>query len=200
MLGRPLARKSLFALMLLVLGPALVVHSEVDVTLFGVLATVSVVLLTSLKVVLSTLLFSSNLKWDSLSLLAEMSPKASLLLLPWSAYEIFSQDATYQLGHLGLYMIFLLMASGVAAFLLNYNNFLMFKYMDSPVAVAVFTNVRKVLTIAVSVFVFDHEIGLLNMLGMAITFTGVALYSIYEINKKKASKDDQKSTGRLEIV
>lgn len=196
-LGRRTSWRSGVALSLLVLGPALAVHAEVDVTAFGVVATVAVVVLTSLKVTLSTLLFSSNINWDSLALLSEMSPKACLLLLPWSFYEIFSNDAAYQMGHLGWRMVFLLCASGVFAFLLNYNNFLIFRYMNSPVAVAVFTNIRKVLTIAFSVVVFEHNVGFVNMAGMLVTFLGVALYTFQELQEKARARRKQ---AKLEMV
>lgn len=197
MLKRKISDKSIAGLILLVLGPALAVHAEVDVTLFGVLATVSVVFLTSLKVVLSTLLFTSSVKWESLTLLSAMSPKACLLLLPWASYEIFSnEEAMYQVSHLEGYMFVLLSLSGVFAFFLNYNNFMIFKYMDSPVSVAVFTNVRKVLTIVVSVMVFERELNVVNVAGTVTTFLGVALYSYQEMEAKKRKRKH----STLEIV
>ncbi len=195
-LGSKTSVPSMGALALLVLGPALAVHSEVNATLFGVAATVAVVILTSLKVVLSTLLFSGNKQkqWDSLPLLAEMSPKACVLLLPWAAYEIYSNDAAAHQVNLSAKMLLLLAGSGVSAFLLNYNNFLMFKYMDSPVAVAVFTNARKVITILVSIVLFERDdVGWLNVAGMGITFVGVTLYTLHEVHQKRRAK--AKKTG-----
>jgi multidrug transporter EmrE-like cation transporter len=196
------------------------VHSELEATAFGVAATVAVVLLTSLKVVLSTLLFSGNKEkqWDSLPLLGEMSPKvcllhcdwiefllfvwtqACILLLPWAAYEIWghvndggvvpaSQFVTFR-------MLSLLSGSGVAAFLLNYNNFLIFKYMDSPVAVAVFTNMRKVLTILASIVLFEQgAIEPLNVVGMLVTFAGVAVYTLQEMRDKSKQRRGSNTSG-----
>ncbi len=197
-LGRSISPQSLGALALLVLGPALAVHSEVDATLFGVAATVAVVVLTSLKVVLSTLLFSGNKEkqWDSLPLLAEMSPKACMLLLPWAAVEIWSEP----IGGVSVSprVALLLAGSGVAAFCLNYNNFLIFKYMDSPVAVAVFTNARKVLTILASIVLFERDdVGWLNVGGMVVTFVGVALFTMQEIREKRRKG---KKTGAEKLV
>jgi hypothetical protein len=204
MMGRKTSRRSLVALSLLVLGPALAVHSEIEATAFGVAATVAVVLLTSLKVVLSTLLFSGNKQkqWDSLPLLGEMSPKACILLLPWAAYEIWSSfnEGTAALTPPSQFvtgrMLLLLSGSGVSAFLLNYNNFLIFKFMDSPVAVAVFTNLRKVLTILASIVLFEQGgIEWLNVAGMVITFVGVALYTLYEMQEKKQQNLKKNARG-----
>lgn len=198
-LRRPASANSLVSLFLLVAGPALAVHSELDVTWFGVVSTVSVVLLTSLKVVLSTLLFTGKQQWDSLPLLAEMAPKACILLLPWSCYEIWSNDAAYQMGHLSLTMMGLLGLSGVAAFGLNYNNFLIFKYLDSPVAVAVFTNLRKVLMILVSIWLFDKSLGTDNLFGIAITFLGVFLFTRRELQEQRL-KNLRKNRSKLDVV
>lgn len=97
-------------------------------------------------------------------------------------------------------MFGLLSGSGVAAFLLNYNNFLIFKYMDSPVAVAVFTNMRKVLTVLVSIFWFEQGgVQALNVIGMVVTFVGVAIYSMQEVRNKE-KKRRMKLDGRENIV
>ena len=149
--------------------------------------TVAVVFLTSGKVVMSTLLFSGQQRWDPLALLGAISPKACVLLIPWAAGEIYYTDATDQMLHLSAYMIFLLSLSGVAAFFLNWNNFGIFKYLDSPVSVAVFTNTRKVATIAVGICLFEKELGFLNILGVLTTFLGVFLYSRNELMEKRAA-------------
>ena len=197
-LGRTLSARAIGALALLVVGPALAVHSELDVTWFGVLSTVAVVFLTSGKVVLSTLLFSGKQKWESLPLLAAMSPKACILLLPWAGFEIYSHHAGEQIAHLSNWIMFLLFCSGLAAFALNFNNFRIFKYLDSPVAVAVFTNMRKVLTIAVSIWVFDRQVGWYNMVGILVTFAGVFIFTMQELEANKRQQMLKKS--KLDMI
>lgn len=97
-------------------------------------------------------------------------------------------------------MVMLLSGSGIAAFLLNYNNFLIFKYMDSPVAVAVFTNLRKVMTILASILLFEQgAVESLNVVGMVITFVGVGIYSMQEMGEKRR-KLASKSARRENIV
>jgi glucose uptake protein GlcU len=126
------------------------------------------------------------------------------LLLPWAAYEIWSHlsegGVVPASQFLTFRMVALLSGSGIAAFLLNYNNFLIFKYMDSPVAVAVFTNMRKVLTILVSIVLFEQgAIETLNIVGMIITFVGVGVYTIQELRNKE-KKRRLKVDGRENIV
>lgn len=72
--------------------------------------------------------------------------------------------------------------------------------MDSPVAVAVFTNMRKVLTILVSIVLFEQgAIETLNIVGMIITFVGVGVYTIQELRNKE-KKRRLKVDGRENIV
>ncbi len=127
------------------------------------------------------------------------------MLLPWSGYEIWSHlsesGAVIPASQfLSFRMVMLLSGSGIAAFLLNYNNFLIFKYMDSPVAVAVFTNLRKVMTILASILLFEQgAVESLNVVGMVITFVGVGIYSMQEMGEKRR-KLASKSARRENIV
>lgn len=153
------------------------------------------------------MLFSGNSQkqWDSLPLLGEMSPKACILLLPWAAYEVWSHINDGAVVPTSQFvtarMMLLLSGSGVAAFLLNYNNFLIFKYMDSPVAVAVFTNLRKVLTILTSVLLFENgAVEPLNVVGMVVTFVGVALYSVQEMREKERKRRVASNRSKLENI
>ena len=203
LLGRPTRPSSFFSLLLLAAGPSLAARAETfsggEEAFWGAAATAGVVLLTSLKVVLSTLLFAKNKQWDSLPLLGAMAPKACLLLLPWAAFEIVSAETPEEgKEFFSARMVALLCGSGTAAFCLNFNNFLMFKYMDSPVAVAVFTNLRKVVTILISILFFETgNVSSLNIVGMVITFVGVAWFSMHEIQEKKRV---QRKTVLEEIV
>jgi len=80
--------------------------------------------------------------------------------------------------------LLVLFLSGVIAFLLNVFTFLVIK-STSPLTYTVSGNFKVVLSITISVAVFQNEITIFNALGCAVAVVGVMWYNHIKLQENK---------------
>ena len=183
----------LIALVFLVFGPILSSYADINLTLLGAIITNSVNLFTSLKITLSTKIFSESDAWEPIFLLNVMSPRAAIFLLPLTVSEIYYHSQTVPISQLLNAKILLgLGFGGVLAFLLNASNFVTYKEMNSPLLYSVIGNVKKVGMYCVSLMVDPVPVTSVNILGIFLTGIGVAYYSLIEYFKKQKAQSAKK--------
>eukprot|EP00009_Paramoeba_aestuarina_P008359 CAMPEP_0201508504 /NCGR_PEP_ID=MMETSP0161_2-20130828/1857_1 /ASSEMBLY_ACC=CAM_ASM_000251 /TAXON_ID=180227 /ORGANISM="Neoparamoeba aestuarina, Strain SoJaBio B1-5/56/2" /LENGTH=185 /DNA_ID=CAMNT_0047903197 /DNA_START=473 /DNA_END=1030 /DNA_ORIENTATION=- len=82
-----------------------------------------------------------------------------------------------------------LSANGFVAFMLNVANFNFINH-TSALTVTICGNVKCVLTIMISVLIFQNPISLLNFMGTLLTVIGAAIYSYLAYNINQAPKKE----------
>jgi drug/metabolite transporter (DMT)-like permease len=162
-------------------GVGLASWQEADFNLFGCLAIIVATALRAVKSVWQGILMSDEEdRLDALSLLYYMSPpcfgflfvlcvvsEPELMLNSQALLDVFSNSG----------LLFWLWISGVVAFVLNIMNLLVTKY-TSAVTLQVLGNVKVVLSIIVSVIIFQNKVSFLSWIGCAVTLVGVNWYSV----------------------
>jgi len=102
-------------------------------------------------------------------------------ILPLGAFSALAEyHALYdpQLSGAGSFRLWMLIVlSGLVSFFLNIANFLVTKY-TSAVMLQVLGNVKVVLSIMVSLFIFGNKVSMSSTIGCAITLAGVAAYNV----------------------
>jgi len=83
-----------------------------------------------------------------------------------------------------------LFLSGVIAYLLNVTTFMVISH-SSPLAFNVAGNFKVILSIVVSVIVFNTQISPLNSLGCVVAFAGVVYYNHVRQIPSPPSQDDR---------
>jgi len=162
-------------------GVGLASWEEADFHLFGFLAIVSATALRAIKSVWQGVLLSDeDDKIDALSLLFYMTPPCFFFLLIMTM--IFEPEIILDSNSMieiltNISLIFWLFLSGLIAFSLNMMNLLVTKY-TSAVTLQVLGNVKVVLSIIVSVLIFQNQVSFLAWLGCTITLLGVNWYSL----------------------
>jgi uncharacterized membrane protein len=76
----------------------------------------------------------------------------------------------------------MILLNGVMAFYLNYCNFMTNK-KTSALTITVAGNVKHVLTILISVMIFQNPISYLNIIGTIVTIFGAIIYSYVDYTK-----------------
>jgi len=162
-------------------GVGLASWQEADFNTFGCLAIVAATALRAVKSVWQGILLADeDDRLDALSLLYYMSPPCFALLFFLSViFEpelMLSSEALYSVfTDSGL--LFWLWISGVIAFVLNIMNLLVTKY-TSAITLQVLGNVKVVLSIIVSVVIFQNQVSFLSWIGCSISLLGVNWYSL----------------------
>mmetsp|Transcript_3570 Transcript_3570/g.9725 ORF Transcript_3570/g.9725 Transcript_3570/m.9725 type:complete len:330 (+) Transcript_3570:40-1029(+) len=205
MLRRTYSLKQVTIVFFVCIGVAMATFGEIEFSLIGTVFAFLGCLLSSLKAVLANMLLGGNsryfidpetnesakfhpfdlLNWMSLFAFWEMSIIASTTgehqeLVEWEGGLVFS------LKFLGL-----LAANGSVAFLLNIANF-NFIRTTSALTMSVCGNVKCVLTILISVVLFQNPISTLNALGTVITIVTAAIYSYVSYQLQQQQKAEAK--------
>eukprot|EP01094_Clydonella_sp_ATCC50884_P001319 TRINITY_DN1099_c0_g1_i1.p1 TRINITY_DN1099_c0_g1~~TRINITY_DN1099_c0_g1_i1.p1 ORF type:complete len:333 (+),score=130.28 TRINITY_DN1099_c0_g1_i1:179-1177(+) len=76
-----------------------------------------------------------------------------------------------------------LVVNGTLAFFLNFSNFMFTKH-TSPLTVTITGNIKQVLTIMLSFFIFETPVTLVNIAGTVIAVAGAMWYSYVQYNVK----------------
>lgn len=137
-------------------------------------------LLSSLKAVWSSK-YLHSLQYHPMQLLSAVSAYASIqmVVVAWVTGELDALWHTYDTHYPPLQMGLILLANGVLAFMLNLANFMTTK-KTSALTVTVGGNVKHVVTIVISVIIFQNSISAVNGLGIALAAVGAAAYSYVE--------------------
>lgn len=161
-------------------GVGLASWQEASFNLFGCGMCIAATALRAVKSVWQGILLADDEdRMDAMSLLYYMSPptfgmlffmsvifEPDLMLSSQALLDVFSDSG----------LLFWLWISGVIAFVLNIMNLLVTKY-TSAVTLQVLGNVKVVLSIIVSVIIFQNQVSFLGWVGCSITLLGVNWYS-----------------------
>lgn len=154
-------------------------------TTLGLFITIIGCVLSSSKSIFVKQSLGGVYKISSSNLLLRMSPVSAIEMFALSSIMgepkkmVVSEKYTSN-----LIAILLILSTGVIAYFLNLTNFLATKY-TSPLTVTIAGCVKQVVTIILSVLIFDKSITLLNALGIVITMAGSLWYSLLKFIQKK---------------
>lgn len=152
---------------------------ELNFNIIGFLAVVGSTLLRGIKSIMQgRLLTAPEDRLDAMMLLYHMSRESILPLGAFSALAEYHALYDPQLSGAGSFRLWMLIVlSGLVSFFLNIANFLVTKY-TSAVMLQVLGNVKVVLSIMVSLFIFGNKVSMSSTIGCAITLAGVAAYNV----------------------
>jgi len=157
-------------------GVMLTVRGEVSTGWLGMFFTAFGAFLSSAKVVVCNRFLSGSYKMNAVDLLARVAPMAFVQMLVavyFFEWERLSQNLDVFFEPKVFSSVLL---SGVMAFLLNVTNFFT-NQKTSPLTLTVGGNVKQVLTIVLSIVIFQNPVTLLSSIGMIVTLVGAAIYS-----------------------
>jgi drug/metabolite transporter (DMT)-like permease len=150
---------------------------------FGFGVTVFGCLLSAMKSISVKLSLSGAYELHSFDLLNRMSPVAAiemfcLIIATGEDTEMITREQ-YSPTALGICVVLL---TGLIAFILNLTNFLATFY-TSPLTVTIVGCVKQVVTIALSVIIFDKKLTMLNSFGIIVTTAGSLWYGLLKQKK-----------------
>ncbi|OHT13287.1 Phosphate/phosphoenolpyruvate translocator protein [Tritrichomonas foetus] len=170
------------------IGVAFSCFGEINLTKFGLFVTVFGCFLSAAKSISVKLSLTGNYELHSFDLLQRMSPIAAIemfgLILLTGENKSMVDSKTYEGSFLGIIGCLI---SGVFAFILNLTNFLA-TFHTSPLTVTIVGCVKQVLTIILSVIIFDKKITMTNIFGIVVTTFGSLWYGLLKM--KKAPKTE----------
>ncbi|KAK8809524.1 hypothetical protein WA158_000467 [Blastocystis sp. Blastoise] len=193
-LGQKTSFRVLCSLVPVVVGACIVYIGEIWVTPFGVFITVAGCCLSSLKTVLTKMFLSSGEKLDPVQLLEFNSMLACFEILPISV-TLERKFFTEWIFNTPTLYILLLLLHGFCAFLLNISNFEATK-VTNPIYITVGGNVKQVVMIFLSVYLFDSKMTTVGIIGSSITIFGATWYSL-EMMKQKNPKPVANSETKI---
>eukprot|EP01100_Stratorugosa_tubuloviscum_P012892 TRINITY_DN6266_c0_g1_i1.p1 TRINITY_DN6266_c0_g1~~TRINITY_DN6266_c0_g1_i1.p1 ORF type:complete len:344 (-),score=159.19 TRINITY_DN6266_c0_g1_i1:62-1093(-) len=163
-------------------GVALSSWQEADLNWLGFFAAIFATALRAVKSVWQGILLSDDDdKFDALSLLYHMSPPSIVMLIAMTLFfepAILLDWQTISSTLLSNFeLVTWIFLSAVIAFFLNIMNFLVTKF-TSAITLQVLGNVKVVLSIIVSVLIFQNSVPALSWVGCIITLLGVNWYSV----------------------
>ncbi|KAI8907909.1 triose-phosphate transporter family-domain-containing protein [Gorgonomyces haynaldii] len=164
------------------LGVGLATMGDYSYSIIGFWLTLLGVFLAALKGIITNKLLVGELKLHPLDLLFRMSPLALIqtLLYGFCAGELKGLES-FQWSDMVILALFL---NGMIAFGLNVASFNANKHTDA-LSMGVAGNVKQVLSIVLSIFVFDLDITTENASGILLTLFGGAWYTKISLDEKK---------------
>ncbi|KAL1925749.1 uncharacterized protein VTP21DRAFT_632 [Calcarisporiella thermophila] len=177
-----------------VLGVAFATFGDYNFTPMGFFLTVLGTILAALKTVIANRVQVGRFKLHPLDLLLRMSPLAFLQTMVYAQLTgeladlfTFFRELDFHSAYL---LVGVLLANGFIAFFLNIVSFTANK-RTSALTMTVAANVKQVLTIVLSVLIFNLRISGMNGVGILLTLIGGAWYTNIELKERK----EQRSTS-----
>ncbi|KAG1143323.1 hypothetical protein G6F37_010592 [Rhizopus arrhizus] len=175
-----------FSLLPVVLGVGFATFAEYDYSLIGLVLTVLGTLLASIKTIVTNRVQVGHLKLNPLDLLFRMSPLAFVQCVMY-AYATGELDKVQEFSRTPMmtwHLVFSLLLNGIIAFGLNVVSFTANK-KTSALTMTVAGNVKQVLSIILSVIIFNYVINTTNAFGIVLTLFGGAWYGYEELSQKQ---------------
>jgi drug/metabolite transporter (DMT)-like permease len=156
---------------------------EINLTVFGFLVTVLGCVLSSMKSVSVKISLTGTYELQPFDLLNRMSPIASIEIFALMVWNDEHNGMIINEQYEGtLWAIMSVLFTGVVAFLVNLTNFLA-TFHTTPLTVTIVGCVKQVVTIGLSVIIFDKKLTILNLFGIALTTGGSLWYGLLKTRK-----------------
>jgi drug/metabolite transporter (DMT)-like permease len=179
-LGSSFSVLEALACLVVCVGVGFSCFGEIDLTRIGLIVTVIGCVLSAGKSVSVKALLGDLHSFD---LLHRMTPLAGMemfvLVIGTGEYSHIPEK------NWGIGAILLVLLTGVFAFTLNLTNFMATSH-TSPLTVTIVGCIKQIVTIGLSVFIFDKRLTLLNWTGIVVTTIGGLWYSL--LKRKKPSR------------
>ncbi|GAM21406.1 hypothetical protein SAMD00019534_045810, partial [Acytostelium subglobosum LB1] len=187
--GKRFCRNTYLSMIPIVGGVCLASLTEVNYNHYGFYAALLASIVSALFAIVSGMSLSTQL--NAINLLYYMAPCSFLLLTPLALiYELPTiQEKWDKYGEVG--PVVMLLISGAIAFMLNVFTFLVIRY-TSPLTYTVSGNLKVVLSITISVIIFQNEVNFMNGIGCAVAIAGVIWYSKIRFEAQNQPKEDNK--------
>lgn len=185
-LGSRVSNRVAMTLIPIVVGAAVVCYGEVRLTGFGLLLTVLGCALSAFKTVLTKVFLSGADSVHPFQLLEAVSLLGAVELLP--VIELTEPDFLREwVPAQSAPVLFLLFVHGCFAFMLNVSNFEANK-CTSPLLITIGGNVKSVVTVFLSILLFNAPISPTFVVGSLITFAGVWAYGNEKLREQSAQQ------------
>jgi len=184
-LSQKFSYQQILSCVVVCIGVAFSCFGEINLTATGLFITVFGCFLSAAKSVSIKQTLSGQYELQSADLLARMSPIAAiemfvLILVQQENDQIVSPKSRYTVSWIGISGAIL---SGIIAYFLNLSNFLA-THHTSPLTVTIAGCAKQVITIVLSVIIFDKTLTPMNTFGIVITTIGSLWYSLLGLKKK----------------
>lgn len=179
-LGKRLSRNAALTLIPICLGVSVSTYEELSFHTGGFIATLASCFLTAGKLALTSVLLGDTVNLDPMSALSYMSPVGFVIVFPVAVFfegrGVVAWAATRSIFHFDVKVVLM---SVFMALLLNLSIFLLLQRTNA-VAVAVAGNLKVVVTIVLSVFMFGNPVTHLGALGCATAMIGCTSYGLVQ--------------------
>ncbi|XP_063900054.1 uncharacterized protein LOC135119581 [Zophobas morio] len=158
-----------------IVGMILACYGDVEnITIWSLTILISGCFASGLKIVMTKVLLSGSHRYHPFDLLQKVTPLCAIQLTPVILYLEYSGLRVDDSVNLSQWMV--VFATGIMAFSLNIANFFTNRVV-SPLTLTVAGNLKQVLTILLSIFIFSTKITPLNGIGIFVTILGGADYN-----------------------
>jgi drug/metabolite transporter (DMT)-like permease len=158
-----------------VVGVAMTAYGDIELTLLSLVLLVIGNLFAAFKVVITNKYLVQD-KLQPMTMLAKLSPLATIVMFSFALIN--GEVSTYcgVWSDISITTYFWIFVSGLISFALNWTNFLANMH-TSPLTMSVLGNLKQVMLVFLSVFMFNSEITILSSVGITIATIGMTLYS-----------------------
>ncbi|KAL0479839.1 hypothetical protein AKO1_007443 [Acrasis kona] len=159
----------------IVAGVAMTAYGDVELTVISLALLMIGNIFAGLKVVITNK-YLTQYKLHPMVMLAKLSPLATVVMLSFALMngEIASFSKVYQDISATTYMW--VIVSGIMSFGLNWTNFLANRH-TSPLTMSVLGNLKQVILVFSSVYLFNTQMAMLATIGASIATAGMMLFS-----------------------
>ncbi|KAL8732635.1 MAG: hypothetical protein Q9166_002610 [cf. Caloplaca sp. 2 TL-2023] len=174
-----------------IIGVMLASYGDLNATILGFVVTMLGTVLAAVKTVTTNRLQTSGLHLGALELLYRMSPIACMQSL--AVAYICGEFNRFDASTLGRSSVLILLVNGAIAFGLNVASFEANK-RSGALTMTIAANVKQVLTIVLSVVLWNIPVGVMNACGIVLTIVGGAWYGRVEL----LGKAEKRSGAQVE--
>ncbi|EAX97806.1 Phosphate/phosphoenolpyruvate translocator protein, putative [Trichomonas vaginalis G3] len=193
-LNQKYGMQHILSCLIISIGVALSCMGEINLTLRGFIITVIGCILSSAKSISIKLCLSGQYTLKSADLLARISPFSAIEMFVLACVD---GEPQHLLGPKSKYKASVVcigfsLLSGVMAYFLNLTNFLATQH-TSPLTVTIAGCVKQIVTIVLSVMMFDKHLTTSNIIGIIITTIGSTWYSFIGLNNNNKKRKTEVS-------